>query len=141
MADSDYSASEAKNRELGLAGEIQVLKYEQDYLKTQGLPELAMKVRHVSQIEGDGAGYNILSYTPDGQEKYIEVKTTKGALESSFYTTNNEVAFSELHPNNYYLYRVYDFSVITNSGKFYVKVGSVKSAFCLVATEYRATPT
>lgn len=138
---ADYSASEAKKSDLGLAGEIQVLKYEKDYLENQGFPELAMKVRHVSQIEGDGAGYDILSYTLDGQEKYIEVKTTAGTSENSFYITKNELAFSKLHPNNYYLYRVYSFNVITNSGKFYVKVGSVESAFSLVATEYRATPT
>jgi hypothetical protein len=40
-------------------------------LLNDGLPELAEKVRHVAEVEGDGAGYDIESY---GTRKYIEVK-------------------------------------------------------------------
>ncbi len=40
---------------------------------------LAEKVRHVSQLQGDGAGYDIESYSLDGTIKYVEVKTTKGS--------------------------------------------------------------
>lgn len=135
----DYSARDAKNRELGLAGELQVLKHEQDYLKTQGCSDLAQKVRHVSQLDGDGVGYDILSYTLDGDDKYIEVKTTTGVAETPFYITSNELTFSEQYPNNYYLYRVYQFDVTTNTGKFYVKVGGINSLFKLLPTEYQAT--
>ena len=39
---------------------------------------------HVSEIEGDGAGYDIKSYTPDGKVRYIEVKTTRGAIRTPF---------------------------------------------------------
>jgi hypothetical protein len=136
---ADYSASDAKNRELGLAGELQVLNHEQEHLKIQGCSDLAQKVRHVSQVDGDGAGYDILSYMPDGKQKYIEVKTTTGAPETPFYITSNEVAFSEQHSSNYYIYRVYNFDMKTNTGKFYIKIGSIACSFDLVAVEYRAT--
>ena len=36
-------------------------------------------VVHVAKVEGDGAGYDIKSYTSDGEQKFIEVKTTRGA--------------------------------------------------------------
>jgi Domain of unknown function (DUF3883) len=46
--------------------------------------DLAAKARHVSQIEGDGAGYDIESFEIDGTPKFIEVKTTRGDGPSSW---------------------------------------------------------
>jgi len=115
---ADYAASDARNRALGLAGELLVLAYEQQALKACGRRDLAASVRHVAQIEGDGAGYDILSYTSAGETKYIEVKTTRGAAETAFYMTSNEVAFAAQHPGPYYVYRVYDLDLNHFSGKF-----------------------
>ena len=50
-----------------------------------GRPDLAEKVIHVSQIEGDGAGYDIKSFHEDGTVKYIEVKTTRGGIFHSLF--------------------------------------------------------
>jgi hypothetical protein len=36
--------------------------------------DLSAKVRHVAVEEGDGAGYDVLSYEEDGRELYVEVK-------------------------------------------------------------------
>ena len=51
----------------------------------------------------------------------------------------NEVQFSEGFSSNYYLYRVYQFDSDTNTGKFYIQAGAVKSVFNLLPIEYRAT--
>jgi hypothetical protein len=137
---ADYAANDARNRALGLAGELLVLTYEQASLRQHQRPDLAAKVRHVSAIEGDGAGYDILSYTPDGTVKYIEVKTTRGDWDSAFYMTSNEVAFAEQHGTNYYLYRVYEFDQVSNTGKLYVSGGSIEASFRLAAMQYRVVP-
>jgi hypothetical protein len=55
----DYSLRDARNKKLGILGELIVLEYEKQKLLNQGREDLANKVRHVSQIEGDGAGYPI----------------------------------------------------------------------------------
>ena len=41
------------------------------------------KNKHVSDTN-DYAGYDILSYNDDGTERFIEVKTTKGPINSDF---------------------------------------------------------
>jgi hypothetical protein len=137
---AEYAANDVRNRALGLAGELLVLAYEQASLRQHQRLDLAAKVRHVASIEGDGAGYDILSYTPDGIVKYIEVKTSIGGWDSAFYITSNEVAFAEQHSANYYLYRVYDFDQVSNRGKRYVSRGSLEASFRLTAVQYRVVP-
>jgi len=43
----------------------------------------------VSVLEGDGAGYDILSFHVDGTAKHIEVKTTTRACDSDFFVSAN----------------------------------------------------
>jgi hypothetical protein len=133
----DYSARDAKNRELGLAGELAVLEYEKALLISAGHPELAKRVRHVSEIEGDSAGYDIESCTPDAEAKYIEVKTTKGGVSTDFFMSSNEVKFSSEHAEHYYIYRVHDFDKDTQGGRFFVVRGTVIDNFELIPTQYR----
>jgi len=80
----DYSAKEANNRTLGLAGELMFLKYEEDRLLKEGALNLVKKLTHVSIEEGDGAGYDIRSYSLDGSPIYLEVKTTTGSISKSY---------------------------------------------------------
>jgi hypothetical protein len=47
-------------------------------LRAAGRADLARRVRWISEEEGDGAGYDIASFRPDGQTRLIEVKTTNG---------------------------------------------------------------
>jgi len=133
----DYSKRDEKNRRIGDAGELLVLKLEIEFLKKEGLLELAERVRHTSKLIGDSAGYDIESYNKDGGIKYIEVKTTQGGNDTDFFMSSNEVAFSESHPNNYYLYRVYDFSEKVNSAKFFVINGDLKKNLILTPIQYR----
>ena len=112
--------------------------YEKKNLIEQGKEELSRKVKHISLIKGDGAGYDVKSYTANGDVKYIEVKTTKGGKNTPFYITLNEVAFSEEYTKNYYLYRVYNYENDANTGKFYYKKGKIRDNFDLKAVKFRA---
>ena len=136
----DHSAIELRNRELGLKGELLVVEHEKQALRASENTELAKLVRHISLIEGDGAGYDIESFTPAGEVKYIEVKTTRGPAENPFYMSANEVAFARQHPHNYYLYRVYSYDEDRDSGMLYVEAGNVEENFSLTPTQYRVVP-
>lgn len=102
------------------------------------LADLAERVRHVSVIEGDGAGYDVESVTLEGETKYIEVKTTSQSVGAPFFISPNEVEFAKQHRENYYLYRVYAYRNDRNSGKFYVESGDLEEMFELTPTQYRA---
>ena len=105
------SEKEARNKKLGLAGELFILQLETERLKLCDRPDLADKIEHTSVKIGDGAGYHIKSYNQDGSPKFIEVKTTKGGIRTGFYITSNELAFSELNSDNYVLIRVFNFDL------------------------------
>src|SRR4051812_25375197 len=79
-----------RNRSLGRADEEFVLEIEKRMLEKSQRPDLLRKIRWVSQDEGDGAGYDMLSFEPDGRERLIEVKTTNGAARTPFFLSENE---------------------------------------------------
>ena len=134
-----YVDSEAKNKALGLAGELLILNYEKESLKSHGRKDLSRKVEHVSVTQGDGAGYDIKSFTPKGDVKYIEVKTTCGGIKRNFFITQNEVDFSVIYQSKYYLYRVYDYDMGKKKGKLFIIPGNVKKKLNLSATLYRVS--
>lgn len=121
----DRSIQDAKNRQLGLAGERSVVDYERERLRAAGRRDLADRVRHVSVIEGDGAGYDVMSFEHDGSGRFIEVKTTAGGAGTDFLISASEVEFSKRHSAQYWLYRVYDFDIALLRGRFYVRRGSL----------------
>jgi Domain of unknown function (DUF3883) len=98
-----------RNRALGLAGEEFALNQEKQFLTLVGRSDLANSVRWVSKEEGDGAGYDILSFTDRGDKRYIEVKTTVGGAYTPFFISRNEYAFSRVHVESYSLFRLHDF--------------------------------
>jgi len=100
------------NRQLGYKGEEMVFKFEQQRLKQIDRPDLASKVRWTSQEDGDGAGYDILSFDQKGSERFLEVKTTVGSQTAPFYLTRNELSFSKERPQEFRICRLYDFSKI-----------------------------
>lgn len=99
-----------RNRQLGTAGEQFVLEIERKKLFDSGESSLARKVRWVSSEDGDGAGYDVLSFGRDGREKLIEVKTTNGAAKTPFYLTRNENEVAQARPESWLIYRVHLFS-------------------------------
>jgi hypothetical protein len=99
-----------RNRILGKAGEAFILKLEQRRLAVADRPDLAGKVRWVAEEEGDGAGYDVLSYEPCGREILIEVKTTNGSARTPFYLTRNECEVAERRSCDWRIYRVHLFA-------------------------------
>lgn len=74
----DVAKRDERNRVLGRAGEQRVLAHERATLELAGRDDLAQNIRWVSEEDGDGAGYDIASFAPDGSSRLIEVKTTNG---------------------------------------------------------------
>jgi hypothetical protein len=99
-----------RNRVLGKAGEEFVLAIERQRLIASGRSDLAEKIRWVAVEDGDGAGFDILSFDRDGQEQLIEVKTTNGSARTPFFLTRTEHEVSLSRPDVWRLYRVHLFS-------------------------------
>ncbi|WP_010306006.1 DUF3427 domain-containing protein [Kurthia senegalensis] len=135
---TNYVARNENNTKLGLSAELLVLQYTKEQLIKVGRTDLANKVVHTSVVEGDGAGYDIQSFNPDGTYLYLEVKATKGNLDSEFFISPNELAFCKEHSEQYQLIRVYEYDDENNSGKFYKIQGDLESELQLKATQYSA---
>lgn len=100
-----------RNRKLGREGEELVFQFERARLKNRDRPDLAKKIRWISEEDGDGAGYDILSFDEKGKERFLEVKTTVGSDMTPFYITRNELSLSSERPEAFRLCRVFDFSM------------------------------
>ncbi len=134
IRDNSYF-EEGKRKVIGDLGEKFVLQFERQQLIKCGKPKLKDKVRHISVEEGDGTGYDILSYDSNGRKKYIEVKTTSGKLTQPFFITKTELARSIKEQDQYYLYRVYNFDQSTNSGQIFIIQGDL-TGLCQVPTNF-----
>ncbi len=106
----DVAGRDERNRALGRAGEERVLTHEQASLQSAGRDDLARKVRWVSKEDGDGAGYDIASFAPDGRSRLIEVKTTNGWERTPFHITRNEIAVADERRSEWSLIRLWNFS-------------------------------
>jgi hypothetical protein len=111
---ADYIAESIRNKKLGDQGEEIVLEYEKDILRRHNRKDLASKVKRVS-LEDDSLGYDIVSFTPDGDIKYIDVKATRSGIDNRmpFYLTEREKYIMDKNVNNYYLYRIFSANTIT----------------------------
>src|ERR1700733_2115521 len=99
-----------RNRSLGRAGEEFVLEVERKKLEKFQRLDLLKKIRWISAEEGDGAGYDILSFEPNGRELLIEVKTTNGAARKPFFISENERQRAAASAESWRLYRVHLFA-------------------------------
>ena len=106
----DVAGRDERNRALGLAGEKRAYSYERATLISAGREDVAKKVRWVSQEDGDGAGYDIASFTPSGRTRLIEVKTTNGWERTPFHITRNELAVADERRSEWCLLRLWNFS-------------------------------
>lgn len=131
----DPAARDARNRKLGKAGEEFVLGLERRRLIKLGQERLADQVRWVSEVEGDGAGYDILSFSPKGEQRMLEVKTTCGTERTPFYLTRNELRLSDERPEEFRLVRVHQF---VNDPKLFVLAPPLTRHVMLEPTVYRA---
>lgn len=132
----DPAARDKNNRALGKLGEERVVKSEKTRLRSEGRDDLADKVRWVSELDGDGAGYDILSFTAEGEDRFLEVKTTVGYQRTPFYISRNEMALSKECPDRFRLFRLYDFA---KSPKAFVIEPPLKHQLVLEPTNYQAS--
>jgi hypothetical protein len=79
----------------------------------------------------DGTGFDILSKNLNGSDRFIEVKTTKLTKETPIFLTKNEVSFSNLKSEDFYLYRVFNFDT---TPQFFMKNGSYEN-ICILKPE------
>lgn len=120
----DYINTAKHNSEIGFSGELWVELFERERLISIGLNP--NDVRHVSYLDGDGLGYDILSIEDDGVTKrYIEVKTTSGGESQPVFFSDNEMRFSIDHREHYYLYRVYDFKAADKTANLTIVKGGL----------------
>lgn len=134
---TDYYQKEFTNKRIGILGEKFVVNFEKARLIKDGFDNLADKVEHISQTFGDSAGYDVLSFDPTGKDRYIEVKTTKLGKDSPFFITRNELNFSELKNNSFFLYRVFKISA---DPRLYFLNGSMTRSCNLEPSQYIGWP-
>lgn len=132
----DYLEREARNRSLGVAGEHFALQFERWRLFQLGVPQLAEHVVHVAEQEGDGLGYDIRSFESDGNERFIEVKTTSFGERTPFFVSANEVRFSKDRASQFHLYRLFDFRA---APRLFQLDGPIELHCNLDATTFRAS--
>jgi len=133
---TNYAQNNIENKRIGDLGELWVLKHEKDFLEKNGKIELAKKIIHSAKNKGDGLGYDILSYDLNGEKKYIEVKTTKGSKNTTFFISRNELERSKIEKDNYFLYRVYDFNEEIGEGKI-LKIKGDLTKICNIPMSYK----
>lgn len=127
---------EARNRVLGEAGELLVLKFEHERLWQAKRKDLADRIEHVAKTKGDGLGYDVLSFEPTGKERLIEVKTTQFGSETPFFVSRNEVTVSRDHVDQYHLYRLFDFK---RDAKLFQLAGAIDQTCLLEPWQFSAS--
>ena len=130
----NYLEREQTNRKLGFSGEELVISFEKWNLMRLGKEKFINQIRWISEEEGDGAGFDILSKNLNGSDKYIEVKTTKLSKETPFYFSRNELLFSSSHSNHYHLYRLFNFE---EDAKMFIKNGSLEKICHAIPITYK----
>ena len=131
----DVAGRDARNRALGRAGEELVLVHERASLLAVGRTDLAERIRWVSDVDGDGAGYDIQSFDADGGDRLIEVKTTNGWERTPFHITRNELAVSVAHRDEWRLVRLWNFA---RDRRAFELRPPLEAHVSLMATSYQA---
>jgi hypothetical protein len=105
---ANYLIEALRNQKLGDQAEEIVLLYEKQLLTRNKKRDLAKKVERVS-VDDDHLGYDVLSYTVNGDPKYIEVKATKSGVDQStpFYLTDRQRQTMVEKGEQYFIYRVF----------------------------------
>ena len=92
-------------------------------------------MRWIAKEEGDGAGFDVLSFDDSGQEMYIEVKTTNGGNRTPFFISQNEVSFAKRNSERFCLRRIYNFR---RSPRIFDLDGSLDDYVTLRPESYRS---
>jgi hypothetical protein len=132
----NFAERDARNRKMGKFGEQFVFDLERFRLNECGRDDLAQKVQWAARDIGDGLGFDILSFDEaDDSERMLEVKTTGLGKFFPFYVTANELRCSEDIPDQFHLFRVFDFG---RTPRLYILHGSLNELCQLDPVLYRA---
>lgn len=137
----DWQKINNKRSSIGIAGEDYVFKSETKRV-SKFAPQDINRIIHLSQEQGDGAGYDIISLEKDGSSRYIEVKTTDNGLDYPFYMSQNEKLYFDLHKNdkNLFIYRVYNFDINKKKGKIkIIPAADVVNKYSFNSTSYEVS--
>lgn len=132
----DVAERDARNHLLGRAGEERVLIHERAHLTAAGRSDLANRVRWVSDVDGDGAGYDILSFEIDGSDRLVEVKTTNGWERTPFHISRNELAVADERRQHWRLVRLWNFA---REPKAFELRPPLEAHVSLMATSFQAS--
>lgn len=113
------------------------MKVIQQELAQGGRTDLAERTVWVSDVVGDGLGYDIASFDLAGNPIRIEVKTTKGGRAAPFFVSANEVRASADEEEGYVLFRVFNFP---KAPSFYRLSGPLEIACHLRPASFLAQP-
>jgi len=133
----DFESLNKTKKTRGTFGEVLVFNDEVTKIASLGLECV---VDHVSLTQGDGLGYDILSFNEKGEEVFIEVKTTTQNKIDGFYLTPKELQVALDNENNYKLYRVYHLDI--KAGTYSVEIfdgKEIESLFDLTPVSYVAS--
>ena len=132
----DPATRDARARALVEAGERYLFNAERNRLSAAGQDRLSEQVRWASREDGDGAGFDILSYSRRGEKRLIEVKTTNGPANTPFWISRNELRVSEERPDQYRVARIYRFAQAPSA---YLLRPPLSHHVRLEPSQYRAT--
>lgn len=133
----DPAERDARNHQLGKAGEKFVVEFECDRLRRAGREDLADGVRWVSDLDGDGYGYDVRSFEPDGQERLLEIKTTCGHERTTFWLTKREVDVAAERSDKYRIRRVFHFR---NRAQMFEIAPPLEHTLLMTPSAYAAEP-
>ena len=136
-----FKEAEASGK-IGKLGEQLALVYERKKMEEAGITNVEDKVFLTAEHPDFGNAYpcDLISIDPaSGERIYIEVKTTKKSINTPFYISKEELAFSQEHQANYRLYRIYNALNANTPPEFYETTGYVGDNFTLIADRYIAT--
>lgn len=110
---------------IGDFGEEIVKNYEVEKLNKLGMSDLCEKVKIISGSDCR-AGFDIISFDEQGNEKYIEVKSST-TDESDFYISLNEINKSKELKNGYCLYLVRGIDLSKKTYKKIIELNDVST--------------
>ncbi len=125
-----------ENKRIGDLGELWVMKYEIEKLRKANKHNLIDSIKHTSKDEGDGTGFDIQSFDTNGNKIFIEVKTTKGRQNSTFFVTQNELERSKVEQDKYFLYRLFNYNEENETAELLIIKGDLTN-LCEFPTTYK----
>lgn len=106
------------------------------YVKAKHRHDLSRRVRWVAAEDGDGAGYDVLSFEGQGDERLIEVKTTDGSVRTPFFLSRNGYAMAGERQADWRIYRVHLFA---SGPRIFTIAPPLENSLCLIAETWRAS--